>query len=94
MIYKNCDYGVLSNVTVAEFGYGTVHMNNAKLQGKFGDVRFESGKGRYVGEVWESTKEDVNNTEIVFRFHNEASINALIEQLKDLKAFMNEEVDK
>lgn len=90
MIIKNAIYGDKHNVHLLKFGFGTVHMRNAKdFNNEKGDVTFSTGEAREIGEELPSEpgNDDVG---VVFRFYDQRSIDAVIEQLKELKKFLNE----
>lgn len=95
MITKNSLYGKTKNVTVINFGQGTVHMFNA-AQKEFGDIVLKSGKPIPLGKFdmkkhyKGKTTSDKIKPDVVMRFTNTKSIDVVIDRLNDLKILMND----
>jgi hypothetical protein len=79
---------------IARFGYGTVHMDMySNVEGTIGDIIFATGEKRDIGEKWLS-KGDKLIPELIFRFNNFESIDAVIDELNELKNLMNKQKEK
>ena len=89
MINKNCIYGKVTGVTVAEFGTGDIEMNGSEKD-KNGSVHLAFKTVETPGIIGKKVKStyktfDEMQPEIVFIFNKIESIDSVINMLKDCR---------
>lgn len=90
MIHKNTNYGNIENVTVAEFGLGSISVCSSKGDGYFG-LLMKSTEPHAIGEYGvkcDSSDEFKPDLSIVFR--NKESFEVFYEMVEQVKGYFEE----
>jgi hypothetical protein len=86
MVHKNINYGNVENVTVAEFGKGTLSITDGANQDGYLSLLIKSKDFTPVGEVSGSEKSsDEFKPELAIVFHNKASFDVFLEYVENIK---------
>lgn len=99
MITKNAKFGKKDDVMLVEFGNGTVHMFNSIIkEDNQAAILFTDGKPMPLGKMGKDDYPDAKhsddiNLKLVIKFKNIASVDVLIDQLKDIKKVLKDDCD-
>jgi hypothetical protein len=94
MISKSINYGNIEDVTVAEFGNGTIAICSAKGDGYEG-LLMKSSEKRSIGEIGEKYDDsDQFNPELSIVFRNHESFNVFYEAVLEVKNEFEKQTDR
>ena len=88
MIIHNTDYFKLKDVTIVEFGNGTIHFTIGVNEGA-GILAGKSGNPKDIGEIFtEEMTIEKWKPELLLKFNNTKSLDCFIKELSMLKSYM------
>lgn len=86
MIHKNINYGNVENVTVAEFGKGTLSITDGANQEGYLSLLIKSKDFTPIGEVSGNEKTtDEFKPELAIVFHSKKSFDVFLEYVENIK---------
>lgn len=90
MIHKAAKYGNIENVTVAEFGKGTLSITDGANREGFLSLLIKSKEFSPIGKVSGSEKDsDEFKPELALVFHNKQSFDVFLEYVENIKEKFN-----